>query len=181
MSKEEAIIRLIPAFRQYGYEGASLSLLSKASSLGKASLYHYFPGGKSEMAAAVFEYVGNEFDDLVFKALRGENKPFVKIQAACNSLREFYDGGRNSCFLTIMSFGSADNLFHEQVKARLRQIIEALTKVLIEAGIEADVAEVRSQDAVAQIQGALILVRILDDIEPFNRVIKSLPEQLLRL
>lgn len=179
MSKEEAIIKLIPAFRQYGYEGATLSLLSKASGLGKASLYHYFPGGKSEMAAAVFEYIGIYFGDLVLKTLEGENKPELKIQAACNSLQEFYDSGRNSCFLAIMSFGEADKLFHQQVKARLQRIIKALAKVLIDAGIEAEVAKIRSEDAIAQIQGALILVRILDDTEPFDRAVKGLPGKLL--
>ena len=179
MSKEEAIIKLIPAFRKHGYEGATLSLLSKASGLGKASLYHYFPGGKSEMAAAVFEYVGSDFGSLVLKTLQGEEQPLVKIQAACLRLREFYNSGRNSCFLAIMSFGEADKLFHDKVKARLQQIIEALAKVLIDAGIEAEVAEIRSQDAIAQIQGALVLVRILDDIEPFERAIEGLPGRLL--
>ncbi|MGB3654457.1 MAG: TetR/AcrR family transcriptional regulator [Rivularia sp. (in: cyanobacteria)] len=179
MSKEEAIIRLIPAFRQYGYEGATLSLLSKASSLGKASLYHYFPGGKSEMAAAVFEYVGISFGSLVLKTLRGEGEPAAKIQAVCNSLREFYDSGRNSCFLAIMSFGEADNLFHDRVKARLELTIKTLAQVLVDAGIEAEVAQIRSQDAIAIIQGALVLVRILDDIEPFERAVKGLPGRLL--
>ena len=178
MSKEEAIIKLIPAFRQYGYEGATLSLLSKASGLGKASLYHYFPGGKSEMAAAVFEYVGSYFGDLVLKTLQGEEKPESKIQAMCNSLQEFYERGEKSCFLAIMSFGEADNLFHERVKARLQQMIKTLAQVLIDAGIKPEIAQRRSQDAIAKIQGALILVRILDDTEPFNRVIKSLPELL---
>ena len=179
MSKEEAIIKLIPAFRQYGYEGATLSLLSKASGLGKASLYHHFPGGKLEMAAAVFGYVGSRFSDQVLKSLQGEDKPESKIQAMCNSLQEFYDYGKKSCFLAIMSFGEADNLFHDQVKAKLQKIIETLAQVLIDEGIEPEIAQMRSQDAIGTIQGALILVRILDDSEPFNRAIESLPEKLL--
>jgi len=179
MSKEEAIIKLIPAFRKYGYEGATLTLLSKASGLGKASLYHYFPGGKSEMAAAVFEYIGDDFSKSVLKTLQGEEEPAVKIQAACDSLREFYDSGRNSCFLAIMSFGEADKLFHERVKARLKLLIESLAKVLMEAGIEKEIARIRSEDAIGQIQGALVLVRILDDIEPFERVMKGLSGKLL--
>ncbi|BAY82341.1 TetR family transcriptional regulator protein [Calothrix parasitica NIES-267] len=179
MSKEEAIIKLIPAFRKHGYEGASLTLLSKASGLGKASLYHYFPGGKSEMAAAVFEYIGDDFSNLVLKTLQGEEEPAVKIQAACDRLGEFYDSGRNSCFLAIMSFGEADKLFHRKVKARLEFMIESLAKVLVEAGIEEDIARIKSQDAIGQLQGALILVRILDNTEPFERVIQGLVGKLL--
>ncbi|MEM8810542.1 MAG: TetR/AcrR family transcriptional regulator, partial [Cyanobacteria bacterium P01_G01_bin.38] len=44
MTKDAAIAKLTPVFRRYGYEGASLSMLSKATGLGKASLYHHFPG-----------------------------------------------------------------------------------------------------------------------------------------
>ncbi|MDY6897838.1 MAG: TetR/AcrR family transcriptional regulator [Cyanobacteriota bacterium] len=179
MSKEEAIVKLIPAFRKHGYEGASLTMLSKASGLGKASLYHYFPGGKSEMAAAVFEYISDDFNKSVLKTLQGEEEPAVKIQAACDRLQEFYDSGRNSCFLAIMSFGEADKLFHEKVKARLQRMIECLAKVLVEAGIEEEIARIRSEDAIGQIQGALVLVRILDDTEPFERVIKGLVGKLL--
>jgi AcrR family transcriptional regulator len=179
MSKEEAIVKLIRAFRKYGYEGASLTLLSKATGLGKASLYHYFPGGKSEMAAAVFEYVGDDFSNSVLKTLQGEGKPELKIKAACENMQEFYDSGRNSCFLAIMSFGEADKLFHDKVKARMQLTIEVLAKVLVEAGIEEEVAKVRSLDAIATIQGALVLVRILDDTEPFERVIEGLVGKLL--
>ena len=179
MSKEQAIAKLVPAFRQYGYEGATLSLLSKASGLGKASLYHHFPGGKTEMAATVFEYVNSCFRDRVLKTLQGEDDSKSKIRAMCSSLQEFYDRGQKPCFLAIMSFGEADNLFHDRVKASLKQIIEALAKVLIDAGIEPKIAETRSQDAIAKIQGALILVRILNDTESFERAIESLSENLL--
>ena len=32
-------------FRSHGYEGATLTLIGKATGLGKGSLYHFFPGG----------------------------------------------------------------------------------------------------------------------------------------
>ena len=48
MPKEEIITKLIPVFRYYGYEGATVSRLSEATGLKKASLYHHFQGGKSK-------------------------------------------------------------------------------------------------------------------------------------
>ena len=179
MSKEEAIIKLVPAFRQYGYEGATLSLLSQASGLGKASLYHYFPGGKSEMAAVVSEYVWDLFEKMVLKTLQGEGTPELKIQAMCSSMAEYYNDGKNACFLAIMSFGEADKLFHDRVKARLQELIQALAQVLTETGIKSEIAHKRSLDAIATVQGALILVRILDSTEPFERALESLPARLL--
>ncbi|HKX35432.1 MAG TPA: TetR/AcrR family transcriptional regulator, partial [Rhizorhapis sp.] len=33
-------------FREHGFEGASLAIISARTGLGKGSLYHFFPGGK---------------------------------------------------------------------------------------------------------------------------------------
>ena len=43
---------LAEAFREHGYAGASLSVIGEATGLGRGSLYHFFPGGKREMAEA---------------------------------------------------------------------------------------------------------------------------------
>ena len=47
------------------------------------------------------------------------------------------------------------------------------------AGIEPEVAHSRVEEAVMLIQGALVLVRGLDDTAPFERVVVCLPERLL--
>ena len=54
-SRDEVVDRLLTAFRRKGYDGASLADLSAATGLGRSSLYHYFPGGKEEMARAVLD------------------------------------------------------------------------------------------------------------------------------
>ena len=51
--KAEIVDRLFVVFQDHGYEGASLADLSRATGLGKSSLYHHFPGGKEQMAEAV--------------------------------------------------------------------------------------------------------------------------------
>ena len=41
---QDLMQRLSCVFRDVGYDGASLSILSEATGLKKASLYHRFPG-----------------------------------------------------------------------------------------------------------------------------------------
>lgn len=173
-----AIAKIIPVFRKYGYEGTTLSMLSTATGLGKASLYHHFSEGKKGMATAVMEYVGSNFNDAVLQPLKNEGKPAEKIAVMCQNLREFYRDGKYSCFLAIMSFGEADNFFHDTIKQQLQTWIDTLAEVLIEAGIEPERAKMRSLDAIVQIQGALTLVRILDDTAPFERAIANLSKIL---
>lgn len=180
MSKERAIAKLIPIFRQYGYEGATLKRLSQATGLGKASLYHHFPNGKEGMAAAVLEYIGSSFKNNVLNPLMGRGEPAQKLQKMCRGLKKFYSEGKNNCFLEIMSVGEADSLFHQQLKWQLITWTDTLANVLVEAEIEPELAKQRSQDAIGQIQGALVLVRILDDTTPFERVVATLPERILQ-
>lgn len=51
--RDALLEQLVVVFRERGYEGATLVQLAAATGLGKASLYHHFPGGKAEMAAVL--------------------------------------------------------------------------------------------------------------------------------
>lgn len=54
-ARERLIMTIGRVFRRYGYEGASLSILSRETGLGRSSLHHFFPGGKEDMAMAVLD------------------------------------------------------------------------------------------------------------------------------
>ena len=180
MTKEQAIAKLVPVFRQYGYEGATVSRLAQATGLGKASLYHYFPKGKEEMAAAVLECAEAWLTKTVLAPLKEDQDPVAKIQAMGKNLDQFYRSGLEACFLALMSAGEANKLFHQPIQQALTTWITALAQVVEEAGVESELARQRAEDAVIQIQGALILVRVLNDTKPFERVIGRLPEILLQ-
>jgi TetR/AcrR family transcriptional regulator, lmrAB and yxaGH operons repressor len=179
MSKEEAITKLIPVFRQYGYEGATLSRLSQATGLGKSSLYHYFPKGKEEMAEAVLEYVNNWFAATIITPLWSGKNPKERLEQMCQKLGEFYQKGQETCLLNVISLGEGNDLFHATIQKALQDWINELTEVLIQAGIDPEIAEFKAQEAVMLIQGSLVLVRGLGDTAPFERVIDSLPQKLL--
>ena len=53
MERADVLPMLGEVFREHGFEGASLAAITARTGLGKGSLYHFFPGGKEEMAAAV--------------------------------------------------------------------------------------------------------------------------------
>lgn len=179
MSKEQVITKLIPVFRNYGYEGTTVSRLSEVTGLKKASLYHHFPGGKEEMAAAVLEYTGHWINENIFQPLKSEKPPREKVLAMCQGIDRFYQTGTEPCILSVMSVGEADNLFHKQLEQSLKRWIDNLTKVVEEAGIEPQIARERAEDAIMFIQGALVLVRVSQNTEPFNRAIAKLPQILL--
>jgi TetR/AcrR family transcriptional regulator, lmrAB and yxaGH operons repressor len=181
MDRAEAIQKLVKVFRQYGYEGTTLSRISEATGLGRASLYHHFPGGKQEMAEAVIDYVGETFETVILAPLHRKGKPVDRIRAMSDRLTEFYNYGRDACLIALFSIGESNDLFHSQVNQALTAWIESLTNVSIEAGVPDLEARQRAENAVIQVQGALVLTRGLNSTKPFERVLQHLPERLLEL
>ena len=179
MSKEQVIPKLIPVFRHYGYEGATISRLSEATGLKKASLYHHFQGGKEQMAAAVLEYVGHWLNENVFAPLHSNKPPRERLKAMIQGIDEFYQSCQEPCFLAVMSIGEADNMFHQHLEEALKKWLDTLAEVVEEIGVEPEQARQRAEDAMILIQGALVLVRVTKNTQPFKRAIAKLPQILL--
>ncbi|MUL36271.1 TetR/AcrR family transcriptional regulator [Gloeocapsopsis dulcis] len=181
MSREKLVSQLIDAFRLYGYDGASLSCLAKVTGLGKTNLYHYFPGGKEEMAKAALERVNTWLETCILQPLRSKAAPIDKLQAMCDQVSKFFNEGQNSCLWAVLALErSSNDLFHSQIKLALSQWIDAIAAVLEEVGLESQLARRRAEDAVLRIQGALVLARGLDDTTPFQRTMQTLTTDLFR-
>ncbi len=179
VSDEELLDRLTNVFRTHGFEGASLSLISEATGLQRASLYHRFPGGKEEMAKAVLERAGQWLGNRVLAPLSGPGKLGERIRKMAQEIHAFYGSGRHSCLLDSLSFGNEDNDLKRHVRAGMGAWTEALAKVAREAGVPAKKARQQAQDAIGRIQGALVMARVMKDHGPFERTLMNLPSLLL--
>lgn len=180
MSKETYVPCLLRLFRQYGYDGATLSKISEATGLGRASLYHHFPGGKDEMVEAVLNFLKNWLEQNILQALTSSGDASTRLRRMCESLNELYEEGQQPCVFAILLLGSQRDGFHAKVKALFRTWIDAIASVLIESGMDQGLAKQRGEDAAISIQGSLILSQGLDDPSPFQRVIQQLPQELCR-
>ncbi|MGB5588210.1 MAG: TetR/AcrR family transcriptional regulator [Gammaproteobacteria bacterium] len=176
--KDEVLDRLAQAFRENGYDGASIARLSEATGLGKASLYHYFKGGKQEMAAAVLGHVGGRFGKMVIAPLRGTGQPARRLRAMSDGLNDFYSQGRSSCILDLFGIGQAGELFRPQLKGAIHRFKNALGDLLREAGLDQTDAETKAEDAIVALQGALVVSRATGDRSVFHRVLEELPSIL---
>lgn len=180
MPRETYLPDLLQLFQQYGYDGATLSKIAQGTGLGRASLYHYFPGGKLEMATAVFDDLENWLERNLLQELQQTGDPLTRLRRMCDQVNLFYAGGQQPCLFAILSTGSAHEVFHNRIKSLLQRWIHLIAAVLIEAGIEPEQADERAEDAITSIQGSLILVQLLDDLSPFQRMINQLPDWLCR-
>ncbi|MDV3352464.1 TetR/AcrR family transcriptional regulator [Leptolyngbyaceae cyanobacterium CCMR0082] len=178
MAREPYLPVLFRLFRRHGYDGVSLANIAEATGLGKASLYHHFPGGKAEMVRETLAYSGRWMADNIVAPLQGDGEPLERLRGMCDRISALYEAGEQPCLLASLTLGASRDMFHEAIKDRLQTLVDAIASVLIEAGLDPDLAQQRGEDAVMTIQGSLILSRGLDDPKPFQRAIAQLPDRL---
>ena len=179
MARETYFPTLFQLFRRHGYDGVSLAKIAAATGLGKASLYHHFPGGKAEMVQETLAYSERWMSTHIVMPLQEDGEPLERLQRMCDRISELYDAGRQPCLLASLTMGTVQDKFHDAVRARLQLLVDAIAAVLIEAGLSRSLAQQRGEDAVMTIQGALILSRGLGEPAPFQRTVAQLPERLL--
>jgi TetR/AcrR family transcriptional repressor of lmrAB and yxaGH operons len=179
LSRDEVIHRLREVFRAHGFEGATMSRISEATGLRRASLYHHFPGGKEEMARVVFADAVREFVEAVLAPLRAPGDAPQRMRGMAEGLRRYYRGGSAACLIGVFSLTGAHAILQKELAGALRALIDAVATALAGAGVEPSVAQQRAEDAAVRIQGALVVCRALGETAPFERVLGRLPGDLL--
>jgi AcrR family transcriptional regulator len=179
LPRDEVVARIQDVFRDRGFDGASLAEISNATGLGKSSLYHYFPGGKDEMAVAVLERIDTWMNAQALGALRSAGTPQARLRAMLRILDEFYVGGRNACVLGNLVVGGSREKFQDYLASAFGEWIAALRALAVEAGVRGPEAQQRAEDAVVRIEGALIVAGGLGDPAPFKRALRHIERDLL--
>jgi AcrR family transcriptional regulator len=166
-------------FRAHGYEGATLALITEATGLGKGSLYHFFPGGKRQMAAEVLDDIDRWFEVNIFAPLRDSDDPGRALTAMLTGVDDYFRSGRRVCLVGVIALGASRDTFAAEVHDYFARWHDALAAALRRSGFDADVARQRAEDALLTIQGALVLARARDDAEIFGRAMAELKVRLL--
>ena len=165
-------------FREHGFDGASLALISQRTGLGKGSLYHFFPGGKEEMAAAVLAEIDGWFERTIFRPLREDGDPQRAIGDMVAAIDSYFRGGGRVCLVGAFALGEVRDRFATAIRDYFAAWTAALAQALVRSGLNGEAAQGRAEEAVAAIQGALVLARALDDQDAFRRLLARIRARL---
>lgn len=179
LSREEVAQRILAEFRRSGYQGATLASLSAATGLGKSSLYHYFPNGKTDMAEAALASVGIWFGEHVMPTLTEDAPVEKRLKKFSAAISEFYAKGTLPCLTDLFTIGEAGEFFQQFMKQRLSGLIKALATVVAENDVPMEEAMRRAEDALITMHGALVVSRALGSTAPFVRTMRNFPNVLL--
>src|SRR6201987_1091094 len=176
----DLLAALAEVFREHGFEGASIALISERTGLGKGSLYHFFPGGKEEMAGAVLGEIESLFTTHIFAPLQWDPEAVSAIDRMFRAVVEYFDSGRRVCLVGAFALATSRDRFAKQVRSYFRMWKEALATALVRIGRDKPAAEQLAEEALAVIQGSLVLARALDDRAVFARSMTRLRERLVK-
>ncbi|MBD9541414.1 TetR/AcrR family transcriptional regulator [Ensifer sp. ENS04] len=177
--RSDVIPALAEIFREHGFEGASISIITEKTGLGKGSLYHFFPGGKEEMAAAVLRDIDEWFVNQVFQPLRTADNARCAIIGMFAAIIGYFRSGRRVCLVGAFALDNARDRFSKLVRDYFTEWRAALASALRNAGCPEHEAIALSEEAIIAIQGALILARALDEPAAFERAVNRLQTRLL--
>jgi len=150
-------------FRRNGYAATGTNEIVAVSGAPKGSLYHYFPGGKTEIAAAAVTHAGAVVS-ATLTALTAEHPTAAAAIRAYGVLLAGWfakSGYREGCPIatTILELAPAT----EEVTAAGRQVYDdwvgIFAAALIRDGVGDNRAAALARTAIAAFQGALILAR----------------------
>jgi TetR/AcrR family transcriptional repressor of lmrAB and yxaGH operons len=177
--RSDVVPLLTEIFRTYGYEGASLARIGAGTGLGKGSLYHFFPGGKDEMAAAVLAHIDLWFQQNVYAPLRETPDPRRGIVHMFRETKRYFLSGQKVCLIGVFALGNERDRFAVAVKSYFVDWAAALSDALVRDGKDAAAAAALSEDVVGGIQGALVLARAMNRPKLFVNTLARLEERLL--
>ncbi|GHG91173.1 TetR/AcrR family transcriptional regulator [Pseudodonghicola xiamenensis] len=158
LERDDLIPQLAEIFRRYGYEGASIGVISKETGAGRSSLYHFFPGGKEEMADAVLAQISDWFEDNVFVPLK-EKPAEQALPEMAAAIEAYFHSGQRICLVGAFALDEVRNRFSERIEGYFARWCEALTQCLQEGARSQTEARQEAISTLAAIQGGIILAR----------------------
>jgi len=173
-TKSDLIAALDEVFRRRGYEGATLAELSRACGLGKASLYHHFPGGKDEMARVLLRRAVAELGTRAYRHLDRPAPWHERLIGFVEGFSEYCDAGARNCLVAELATTGARDKFATEIEHQTREWLRQLSAVFAETGISEKRARRRAHELLNALYGALVIARLLNDSKPFAQTIRRL-------
>ena len=153
----------------HGVQGTSFALLIEATDAPRGSIYHHFPGGKSELIREAVMSVGASVASII-DSLTVE-RPEDVITAFLEGWRTLLVNGNfdRGCAVAATSLGAGDETSLRDVA---RDVFQTWTSSLTEAFIRTGVKRTEAADyaslCIAVVEGALVLGRTTRTDEIFQ-------------
>jgi AcrR family transcriptional regulator len=171
-TKERIVNASAELFRRQGYTGTGLKQVVAEADAPFGSLYHFFPGGKEQLADEVIRLAGRFYLQL-FEAISDAAPDVVTATS------DFFAGAAETLRLTdyadacpiatvALEVASTNETLREATADVFESWIEAATERAVAAGIPTRKARELAFSFLASLEGAFILCRAMRSTEPLE-------------
>jgi AcrR family transcriptional regulator len=171
-TKERIVNASAELFRRQGYTGTGLKQVVAEADAPFGSLYHFFPGGKEQLADEVIRLAGRFYLQL-FEAISDAAPDVVTATG------DFFAGAAETLRLTdyadacpiatvALEVASTNDTLREATADVFESWIEAATERAVAAGVPRRKARELAFSFLASLEGAFILCRAMRSTEPLE-------------
>ena len=171
-TKTRIVAKTGELFRRNGYVGTGLKQIASEASAPFGSIYHFFPGGKQELAAEVIRTSGRMYQELVAGVLdqATDSRHAMRLAFGTAAALLVETDYADACPIAMVALEVASN------NEPLRQVTAEVFSGWIEAGVARFVGWGYSPDAARRLsvgfintlEGAFVLARTLRSTEPLE-------------
>jgi TetR/AcrR family transcriptional regulator, lmrAB and yxaGH operons repressor len=161
-----------------GYHATGVKQIVEASNSPKGSLYYHFPEGKEEIAAGVVERVARDIGASIRGALARHDDPAEAVRGFVLELAEYVQradcrGGSPITLVALETAGESERL-QKACSDAYADWEGAFADKLVAGGFAPERAANLATLVNAAVEGAVILSRIHQNIQPLARVADEL-------
>ena len=185
-TKTRMVEAMTMLLQKQGYNATGISEILETSDAPKGSLYHHFPGGKTELAAAALDEARQRVMQVLQRLKeKAQQNPIRVIQLFIDFyIRQMqasnYEQGCPIATVTLETAATVDVL-QVTVKKFFDDMVEFVAAMLEEHGLDSDVAQTQALVMISIIEGALILSRAQRSPQPLAAAKNYLTAQLQTL
>jgi len=171
-------------FRRRGFNATALKDVTTAAEATTGSLYHFFPGGKAQLAEAVITESGLAYQQL-FEIIADD------AADPATAIADFFDGAAevlaSTDYIDVCPIGtvarevaSTDDTLRLATARVFDGWIDAAAKRFTAAGLAADTAHSLAATVVAALEGGFILARAGREVDVLREIGRHMRDHVAR-
>jgi AcrR family transcriptional regulator len=171
-TRERLVSAGVELFKRQGLHATGMKEILREAGAQSSSMYHFFPGGKEELAGEVIAQAGADYRQLVEGVWDAE-------EDAVSGVREVFEAAADvleaSDYADICPIGT---LAHEvagtndELRSATAEVfetwIDSACRRLVEAGATVDDAQTLAPTLIALLEGSFILCRTIRSVDPMR-------------
>ena len=168
--------------RSQGYTATGLNQIIKESGTPKGSLYHYFPGGKEQLASEAINISAQEMGRMLLTAFEQSDTLIQAMESIIDvGVKELVASDFEcGCPIATVALETKPGLVQEACQSAFGAAQALIESRLLMEGFEPERAQVLATFVFGAYEGALVLSRTQRNVAPLEGLKKVLPSVLVK-